>query len=338
MSSRPAPWGNFLSEMQSNVTILAGLQNRYQALDGIPQSLTPTEALPGIAVDQYRLLGASSEQGSQTLPDIDRDVTRLQGELEQARSRYTDEYPDVVNLQSQLDSAERQRRQLETEQQSAEKQQTKRGTSSADLQATSPMMQLESQLKANEQEIKDTQAEIKALEEQIRNYQGRLNVAPVREQQFTDLTRNYDQSKANYDSLLKKQMESQMATNLEKRQEGQRFQALDPPDLPRKPFWPDRMKFSLGGLGAGLALGLVSAFVIEAHRRPGSIGEGPKEAGRPKGTSQCPTHSGTGRGAPQSAPIRLGRHRHRDRSWPYRRGKRAVFLQGVAICIKLLTD
>ncbi len=33
---------------------------------------------------------------------------------------------------------------------------------------------------------------------------GRLNEEPVREQQFADLTRGYEQSKANYDELLKK--------------------------------------------------------------------------------------------------------------------------------------
>jgi hypothetical protein len=50
-----------------------------------------------------------------------------------------------------------------------------------------------------------------------------------------------------------------MATNLEKRQQGEQFRVLDPPSLPLKPYFPDRFKLSLAGLGFGtlLAVGLV---------------------------------------------------------------------------------
>ena len=56
--------------------------------------------------------------------------------------------------------------------------------------------------------------------------------ATAREQQLADLTRGYDQSKANYDDLLKKKNESEMATSMEQMQQGERFTMLDPPSLP----------------------------------------------------------------------------------------------------------
>ena len=139
----------------------------------------------------------------------------------------------------------------------------KKSVTPAELQALSPVMQLESQLKANDQEIKDTQTQLKAVEAQIQQYQSRLNMSPVREQQLADISRDYDQSKANYESLLKKQMQSQLSTNLEKRQEGEQFRVLDPPSLPQNAFWPNRVKFSLGGLAGGLVAGLLLAFVSE---------------------------------------------------------------------------
>jgi uncharacterized protein involved in exopolysaccharide biosynthesis len=127
-----------------------------------------------------------------------------------------------------------------------------------------PILQFESQLKANQQEIADTKRELAQVEAQIAGYQGRLNNMPIREQQLADLTRDYDQSKLNYDSLLKKQMQSQMATNLEKRQQGEQFRIIDPPSLPKKPVSPDRLKLSLMGLAGGLLLGLGLAVVVEA--------------------------------------------------------------------------
>ena len=94
-------------------------------------------------------------------------------------------------------------------------------------------------------------AKCRHLQTQIAEYQGRLNLTPIREQQLADLTRDYEQSKANYDSLLKKQMQSQLATNLEKRQQGKGFRIIDPPSFAHKPYSPDRVKFSLLGLYRG---------------------------------------------------------------------------------------
>ena len=88
---------------------------------------------------------------------------------------------------------------------------------------------------------------------------ARLNQEPVREQQFADLTRGYEQSKANYDELLKKKNSSQMATSMELLQQGEHFQMIDPPSLPLKPDFPNRLKFCGIGLGIGIALGGVLA-------------------------------------------------------------------------------
>ena len=82
-----------------------------------------------------------------------------------------------------------------------------------------------------------------------------MNDEPVREQQLADLTRGYDQSKANYDDLLKKENESKMATSMEQMQKGERFRMIDPPSLPLKPDFPDRLKFCGIGLGSRSSVG-----------------------------------------------------------------------------------
>ena len=116
-------------------------------------------------------------------------------------------------------------------------------------------MQLQGQLKSNQIDISSKEHEIAALKAKINDYQGRLNQEPVREQQFADLTRGYEQSKANYDDLLKKKNSSQMATSMELLQQGEHFQMIDPPSLPLKPDFPNRLKFCGAGLGIGIALG-----------------------------------------------------------------------------------
>jgi capsular polysaccharide biosynthesis protein len=62
---------------------------------------------------------------------------------------------------------------------------------------------------------------------------------------------------------LKKRNQSVLATDLERRQQGEQFRVLDPPNLPEKPTFPKRPLFAAGGLGGGLALGLVFVFLPE---------------------------------------------------------------------------
>ena len=124
-------------------------------------------------------------------------------------------------------------------------------------------IQLSGQLKANQVDIANKEREIESLKAKINEYQGRLNQEPVREQQFADLTRGYEQSKANYDELLKKKNSSQMATSMELLQQGEHFQMIDPPSLPSKPDFPNRLKFCGIGLGIGIALGAVVAGGVE---------------------------------------------------------------------------
>jgi uncharacterized protein involved in exopolysaccharide biosynthesis len=117
------------------------------------------------------------------------------------------------------------------------------------------MADLESQSKVNKIEIANRQRAIRDLEGRIGQYQARLNRAPALEEQLTALTRGYEQSQANYDSLLKKKNDSELATSLEKRQQGEHFRVLDPPSLPVKPYFPNRLKLFGIGLGVGLLLG-----------------------------------------------------------------------------------
>jgi uncharacterized protein involved in exopolysaccharide biosynthesis len=136
-------------------------------------------------------------------------------------------------------------------------------TQSADPAQASLLAPIQSQLRSNQLEITNREHSIAALKAKVDDYQGRLNQEPIREQQLADLTRGYEQSQANYDDLLKKKNESKMATSMELLQQGERFRIVDPPSLPIKPDFPNRLKFCGIGLGVGLALGVVFAGAFE---------------------------------------------------------------------------
>ena len=112
-----------------------------------------------------------------------------------------------------------------------------------------PVMQIQSQLKANKLEIQSREALIARLEAKVNQYQARLNATPGRQQELSDIMRNYDESKKNYDDLLGKTMASSLATSLNRQQQGDQFRIIDPPSLPEKVVVPGPLQVLAGWAG-----------------------------------------------------------------------------------------
>jgi succinoglycan biosynthesis transport protein ExoP len=256
--------GQLPEQVGSNVQILSGLQGRLQQeMDALGQARQQSVYLESV-LGQWRSLESDISLGRSTSPQappaLDQELGRLRAQLADLSSHYTDKHPDIRKLKEQIAATERIKRQMETRVAAAAKGgTTEDGLGYSDLEAVSPRVQVESQLKANKLEIENRQRSIRQLEKQLEEYQSRLNMTPVREQQLAGLTRDYEQSRKNYEQLLAKRDQSQMATDLEKRQQGEQFRMLDPPSLPQKPYSPNRLKLSLIGLVGGCMLGLCSA-------------------------------------------------------------------------------
>jgi hypothetical protein len=75
------------------------------------------------------------------------------------------------------------------------------------------------------------------------------------------LTRDYNTTRNNYDSLLARRQQAQIAENLEKRQKSEQFRVLDEARMPTKPWKPQRFKILLAGMGLGLAVGVGAVFL-----------------------------------------------------------------------------
>ena len=90
-----------------------------------------------------------------------------------------------------------------------------------------------------------------------------MQLSPLIEQQYKDLTRDYQTALDFYKDLLGKKKQSEMSSNLEIRQQSEQFRVLDAPDLPQRPSYPNRQLYAAGGMGGGLVLGLGIALLLE---------------------------------------------------------------------------
>jgi len=254
--------GELPEQLTSNVQILSGLQNRLQsATSGLHQAEQQKLYLVSM-IGQSKADQPVTDEDSPAPDPVAKQIAKMRADLADLTARYTPEHPDVIRLRDQIAKAEALQRRAGPA--SGNESST---ASISDRRRTDPahasLAQLESQLKANELEIANRKQEVQELEKEIEQYQGRLNLTPIREQQLADVSRNHDQSRANYESLLAKRLQSGMATDLAKRQEGEQFSILDPPSLPQKPYSPNPLQLSLAGLAIGLAGGLVFVLVKE---------------------------------------------------------------------------
>jgi polysaccharide biosynthesis transport protein len=263
--------GELPTEDASNLQILSGLQaqlqNEQDALNAARQQSVYHQSL----IEQYRALNGTRRTttggGPTGLEGIDQQLDALKSKLQNLKTRYTDRYPEVQQVEGEIADTEKARERLIA----SLKKSSDNKENSANVQAqtiedpaqNAPLLQLESQLKADQLEISNRQAAIENLKSRIGQYQGRLSGEPAVSQQLADLTRGYEQSQQNYNELLKKESDSQMATSMEQMQEGERFMMIDPPSLPLRPDFPNRLKMCEAGLGVGLALGLLVVVLLE---------------------------------------------------------------------------
>jgi succinoglycan biosynthesis transport protein ExoP len=264
-------FGNLPSQVETNVQILSGLQNQLEstqrALIGAKQQKLILESLQ----QQYQAVQVSMGAGnsSVTSPEtLTSELLDLHHQLENARSRYNEDYPDIITLKDKIARTEK----LQKDIQGALASNTKTGKTPSTVDSapavgvqpgsSATMMQMQSQLKSITFEIENHERHEKELESQISSYRARLNLTPQIEQQLADVSRGYEESKLNYNSLLQKQNQSQLATSLEQRQQGQQFRILDPPSLPDRPSAPNHLIISITGLMLGFAVGAgITAFL-----------------------------------------------------------------------------
>jgi polysaccharide chain length determinant protein (PEP-CTERM system associated) len=233
--------GTLPDEQQANLSLLAGLNTQLdaatQALGRAQQDKAFTESMLA------QQLGSQSADN----PSAQKQLTEMQGELSALLAKYTDDHPDVVRLRQSIAD-------LKQKMASSQGAPTT-GTTTAGVE-TPEIQQLRGQVHQYDATIKEKTAQQRDVQRQIALYQSRLQISPNVEGQYKVLTRDHETAASFYNDLLKKRSESAMFTDMNHQAESAEFRVLDSANLPEGPSFPNPLYFSLGGLAAGLALGL----------------------------------------------------------------------------------
>ncbi len=252
--------GSLPEETQTNLNLLTALNTQLeattQALTRAQQDKAFTESL--LAQQVAGLQAMREGRTSQPETDAQRLAT-MEDDLLALEAKYTSDYPDVIKLKVSIQQLKRK-----VHEGAAVAKEVPAGAPQEAATVEPPQVQqLRGQLHAYEQAIRQHSREQERLQGQVRLYQSRIQVSPMVEQENKEVTRDYQTALEFYNELLKKRNQSEMATSLERRQQGEQFRVMDPANLPEEPSFPNRPLFAGGGFGIGLGLGLGLALLLE---------------------------------------------------------------------------
>jgi polysaccharide chain length determinant protein (PEP-CTERM system associated) len=268
------------SQLQANQDgIRQAEQDRFFARNSLEVAVSSARDLRAISQrpDTSRTV-VDSEAGARLEDPTIRSIRTLRNDLIELRQRYTETHPEVVKAEETL-----KRLELAAREQQASNAATRAQLEAAEGAAKSATPEisqgddsaldslLEPELQRRVDQIRQFQTQIKSLDnriETLQSGQSRLLAAiadadrqvqklPIREQEMAALIRDYEITKNNYQSLLRKRMDAGLAMEMEKRQKSEKLVLLASARVPTEPIKPKVLILSLGGSGIGLVLGLI---------------------------------------------------------------------------------
>lgn len=251
---------------QNKITLeasLASAQTSASSLLGMSSNSPLSRETEGSAEPLATLPSPSTPQ---------EDSQRIAAQLAALTIRYSQEHPEVRRLKAELQRALDAEKRAEVS--SAEPPAP--ATLGAKLPAQAPkavrqmspelaqsftairerIENLKVQISAANREIDDLNAERQNIVRNLNSLEARLENLPVREQQLAAVTRDYETTKAAYQSLLDKKLAADVAADMEKRHKAERFVMLEVARVPEKPIKPKRQLLVGGGCLGSLFLSM----------------------------------------------------------------------------------
>ncbi len=218
---------------------MQGLSTSERSIERLDEQLRSLKEREGYLHTQLANLSPYMENSDRQRLEL------LETELVALQTRFSDEHPDVIKAKAEI---------------TALKKKMAENGDQADVDAGEPdnpaYVTLASQLASTRSEIRSVSNQIGELRKEKTKYEMRVEETPKVEREYQVLTAEQMNLKAKYNDLMQKHMEAVVAMGLEKGQKGERFTLIDPPQLPEKPFKPNRLAIALIGVVLGIGAGV----------------------------------------------------------------------------------
>jgi uncharacterized protein involved in exopolysaccharide biosynthesis len=180
---------------------------------------------------------------------------------------YGENYPEINSIKAAISVTEAQKADLEKQLEAQAAASPDRGpVTVANPAVQARLEELKNSIATVKTQIQTTQGDIdrviknqEILNRKIAAYQARIEQAPLNEQQYMQLTSDYQLAKKNYEDMVQKRDSSETAKDLEQHKGGENLELLDPASLPEQATEPNRPAWAAIGTAIGLVIGIVLA-------------------------------------------------------------------------------
>jgi len=268
--------GQLPDQWALNMQQLSALEARISSLNGeaarLNQDKLVLESRVRIIQDRIKAIMnapvASGEYVDARLARYDEQIRLAERTLAALLENYTPNHPDVKRYEGQIRLLRKERKEYLAGRAQASPEQPDAvklaPAQAAELRRLNEELQdKQIQIRARELDIENVARQIKNANERLQAIQKRLQAAPYGQQEYADLLRDYEMAKRRYDELNVKKSQSEIATDLENRKQGETLELLDPASLPETPTQPMRAPIILLGLLVGTGLGGALVFFRE---------------------------------------------------------------------------
>ena len=181
---------------------------------------------------EIRVLAEQTGDSART-DEIMSQLITIQNDLRKARQQYSDDHPEVANLER---AAAALQRGLQTAIISGQ------DNSAVVVPPDNPRyVALQTELESRRTGIRAEREELAQLKQKLEEYETRLFQTPIVERDYKALARDYDNASQKYKELKEKQMQARLAQELESGESGEKFILTSPAYLPKLPDSPNRI-------------------------------------------------------------------------------------------------
>jgi len=204
----------------------------------------------------------SEKPANISTPEIDARIEAQRRNLDTLLQRFTEEHPDVVGARRLIKELEElKRREIQ------ELRKTAIANPAAASQNTNLAYQELSRVMAtSEVQVASLRARVAEYESRYNRAREAMKTAPQIEAEFSQLNRDYDINKKNYNDLVSRRESASMSGELESASGVADFRLIDPPRSSPKPVAPNRLLLMPLALLAALGAGLGVSFVMSQLR------------------------------------------------------------------------
>jgi len=266
--------GELPTQLTANLQALNGAQLQLQAVvESVNRDRDRRLNLERMLADASNRVGVSTVDDSGTVPvgaapppPPNKALDAARAQLRELEGRLRPAHPDIARARRAVNDLEQEAAAAAAAREASAADDAPGRNARAAADPNDPahkIASLRDDIESVDAQIAAKQGEEERLHKVIAEYQRRVEAAPTRESELTELTRDYSTIQQMYRSLLSKNEDAKISANLERRQIGEQFKVIDPARLPQLPFSPDRPRVTLVGAVAGLALGLGLVALIE---------------------------------------------------------------------------